>query len=119
MKIAEVSKQYGLTTDTLRYYEKVGLITNVPRNKSGVRDYSDDNLRQIEFVKCLRAAGLPIETMSQFFALVAQGDDTLEERLQLLLEQKEIIENKLIEIAATLDHLNSKITYYQGKLKED
>lgn len=118
MKIAEVSKRYGLTTDTLRYYERVGLITNVPRNKSGVREYTDENLKQIEFVKCLRAAGLPIEILNQFFALVEQGDDTLEERLQLLLDQKEIIENKMAEIAGTLDHLNRKIAYYQRKIEE-
>jgi len=63
MLIAEVSAKYELSPDTLRYYERVGLIPHVHRNKSGIRDYMEDDCRWVEFIKCMRAAGLPIEVL--------------------------------------------------------
>lgn len=63
MNIAEVSKQYGLTADTLRYYERIGLLPAVARNKSGNRDYSEVDCERIEFIKCMREAGLSIEVL--------------------------------------------------------
>ena len=63
MKIAEVSERYGLSADTLRYYERVGLIPPVNRNGSGMRDYNELDIRRVEFIKCMRGAGLPIEVL--------------------------------------------------------
>ena len=60
MKIKEVSTLYGLSTDTLRYYERIGLIRNVPRDKNGVRNYSEENCHTIAFIKCMRAANVSI-----------------------------------------------------------
>lgn len=65
MTIAEVSKKYDLTPDTLRYYEKIGLISNVPRTKSGIRNYDDKTCNQIEFIKCMRNAGVEIERKTE------------------------------------------------------
>ena len=81
MKIAEVSQKFNLTTDTLRYYEKVGLIEPVKRSKSGVRDYTEKDLDRIVFVKCMRQAGLSIESIQTYIELYKLGDSTLENRL--------------------------------------
>ena len=80
MKIAEVSEHYGLSSDTLRYYERIGLIPPVTRNESGIRDYGELDIRRVEFVKCMRSAGLPIEVLIDYMELVQQGDQTIEAR---------------------------------------
>ena len=61
MKIAEVSERYGISSDTLRYYERIGLILPINRNGSGIRDYNELDLRRVDFIKCMRGAGLPVE----------------------------------------------------------
>ena len=73
MIIAEVSEQYNISTDTLRYYERVGLIPPVNRNGSGIRDYNELDLRRVDFIKCMRSAGLPIEVLIEYVALVQKG----------------------------------------------
>ena len=74
MKIAEVSEQFGLSIDTLRYYERVGLIPPVNRNESGIRDYNELDLRRVDFIKCMRSAGLPVEVLIEYVGLVQKGD---------------------------------------------
>lgn len=73
MKIAEVCQQYGISSDTLRYYERVGLIPPVNRNGSGIRDYNELDLRQVDFIKCMRSAGLPIEVLIEIWSLSSKG----------------------------------------------
>ena len=80
MKIAEVSKEYGLSVDTLRYYERIGLLPNVTRTASGIRDYSEQDCARVQFVKCMRAASVSIEALIEYMALYDQGDSTLEAR---------------------------------------
>ena len=82
MKIADVSDKYGISTDTLRYYERIGLIQPVNRNKGGIRDYGENDLKRIEFIKCMRRAGLPIEVLSEYIHLVEQGQKAEESRGQ-------------------------------------
>ncbi len=113
MKIAEVSKQYNLTADTLRYYERIGLIPPVTRNESGIRDYSEADLRRVEFIKCMRAAGLPIEALIEYINLLQQGEHTVEARKEILREQREQLLARMQEMQATLDMLNYKINLYE------
>jgi len=113
MKIAEVSDQYGLSTDTLRYYERVGLIPPVNRNDSGIRDYNELDLRRVEFIKCMRSAGLPVEVLIEYVALVQQGDTTIEARKEILVEQREQLRARMNEMQKTLDILNHKIEVYE------
>ena len=77
MTIAEVAKQYGLTPDTLRYYERIGLLLPVRRTQGGIRDYSEADCKQVEYVKCMRAAGVSIETLVEYFVLLRQGTGTI------------------------------------------
>ena len=113
MKIAEVSEQYGISTDTLRYYERVGLIPPVNRNESGIRDYNELDLRRVDFIKCMRSAGLPIEVLIEYVALVQKGDKTIEARKEILIEQRHLLVARMNEMQKTLDILNHKIEVYE------
>jgi DNA-binding transcriptional MerR regulator len=113
MKIAEVSELYGLSSDTLRYYERIGLIQPVNRNGGGIRDYNELDLRRVEFIKCMRGAGLPIETLIEYVRLVQQGDGTIEARKEILKEQRELLAARMKEMQRTLDILDHKIEVYE------
>jgi DNA-binding transcriptional MerR regulator len=118
MKIAEVSEKYGFTPDTLRYYERIGLIPPVNRNGGGIREYGEIDIKRIEFVRCLRSAGLPIETLIEYFSLLEQGDGTVVARKELLLEQRELLKSRIAEMEKTLELLNYKIEVYDNKIME-
>jgi MerR family transcriptional regulator, aldehyde-responsive regulator len=114
MKIAEVSERYGISTDTLRYYERIGLLPAVNRNESGIRDYIDIDLRRVEFIKCMRSAGLPIEVLIEYVGLVQQGDGTIEARKEILKEQRALLAVRMSEMQKTLDILDYKISVYEN-----
>ena len=118
MKIAEVSEHYGLSTDTLRYYERIGLIPLVNRTESGIRDYTEEDLRRVDFVKCMRRAGLPVEVLIDYMALVQQGDSTIAARKEILMEQRDQLIARIEEMQKTLEILNYKIQVFDGKLVE-
>lgn len=113
MTITEVSKKYGLTADTLRYYERVGLIPAVHRNKSGVRDYTQEDCNWVEFIKCMRGAGLPIEVLIDYVSMFQQGDSTTKARKELLIDQRRILKEKIEEMQQTLERLDYKIELYE------
>jgi MerR family transcriptional regulator, aldehyde-responsive regulator len=114
MKIAEVSERYSISLDTLRYYERIGLIPPVNRNKSGIRDYSEIDLKRVEFIKCMRSAGLPVEVLTEYIKLVQQGDQTIEARKEILKEQRDQLLAKMEEMQKTLDILDYKIGVYEN-----
>ncbi|MBK6325993.1 MAG: MerR family transcriptional regulator [Chloroflexi bacterium] len=114
MKISEVSEQSGLSVDTLRYYEKIGLLPPVNRTDSGIRNFDELDLRRVNFIKCMRAAGLPIEVLIEYYALVQQGDETIEARKQILQKQRAQLVTKMAEMQETLDLLNHKIQVYEN-----
>lgn len=112
MTIAQVSKMYDLSQDTLRYYERIGLIPPVNRNKNGNRDYTENDCRWVEFIKCMRSAGLPIEVLIEYVSLFQQGDQTSETRKSLLIEQRRVLAEKMEELKTTIDRLDNKIEVY-------
>lgn len=114
MRIAQVSEQYGLSTDTLRYYERIGLIPAVHRDGSGIRDYDEIDLRRVEFIKCMRSAGLPIEVLIEYIGLVQQGDGTIQARKEILEEQRELLVVRIQEMQRTLAILDHKIDVYEN-----
>lgn len=115
MLISEVSKMYELSADTLRYYERIGLIPAVNRNKSGIRDYTEEDCKWVEFVKCMRGAGLPIEVLIEYVTLFQQGDETIEARKMLLAEQRKQLIVKMEDIKRTLERLDYKIERYNNQ----
>ena len=114
MKIAEVSEQHKISSDTLRYYERAGLIPPVNRNGNGIRDYNELDIRRVEFIKCMRSAGLPIEVLIKYMGLVQQGDKTNEARKNILKEQRELLLMRMREMQKTLDILDHKIEVYEN-----
>lgn len=118
MKIAEVSKEYGLSADTLRYYERIGLLPNVTRTASGIRDYSEQDSARVQFVKCMRAASVSIEALIEYMALMDEGDATLEARKALLEEQRELVRGRIAEMQAGLDRLDYKIDNYEQTIRQ-
>ncbi|AOQ22970.1 HTH-type transcriptional regulator AdhR [Moorella thermoacetica] len=116
MTIAEVSKKFGLSPDTLRYYERIGLIPRVNRNESGIRDYTEEDCKWIEFIKCMRSAGVQVETLVEYVTLLQQGDKTIEARKQILIEQREKLLSRIEEMEKALERLNFKIEEYETKL---
>jgi MerR family transcriptional regulator, aldehyde-responsive regulator len=114
MKIAEVSEHTGISSDTLRYYERIGLIWPVNRNASGIRDYTDLDLRRVDFIKCMRSAGLPVEVLIEYVGLVQQGDKTIEARKEILRDQRELLAARMKEMQKTLDILDHKIEVYEN-----
>ena len=114
MKISEVSEQSGLSIDTLRYYEKIGLLPPINRTGSGIRDFSELDVRRVGFIKCMRAAGLPVEVLIDYYALVQQGDDTVDARKAIFMEQRTQLLARMAEMQETLDLLNYKIDVYEN-----
>ncbi len=113
MKIAEASRRFDLSADTLRYYERVGLIPTVNRTASGIREYSEEDCRWIGFIKCMRAAGLPIEVLIEYVSLFQKGDETTEARKALLVGQRDLLEARMVDMQGTLGRLNQKIERYE------
>lgn len=113
MMISEVSEKFDIPQDTLRYYERIGLIPHVNRNKSGIRDFTEKDCNWVEFIKCMRNAGLPIEVLIEYVSLFQQGDETIEARKKLLIEQREQLEKKMEDMQKTLDRLDNKIARYE------
>ena len=113
MTIKEVSEKYEISQDTLRYYERVGMIPPVTRTAGGIRNYSEEDLRWVSLAKCMRSAGLPVEAMIEYVRLFQQGDATIPARLQLLVDQREALLEQRRQIDATLNRLNYKISRYE------
>lgn len=112
MTIAEVSKQYNIPVDTLRYYERIGLLPPVNRAKSGFRDYTEGDCQWVSFIKCMRAAGIPVEALIDYVTLFQQGDSTREARRQILVEQRDLLQARVDEQLRTLEYLSRKIQSY-------
>lgn len=113
MTITEVSKKYDLSADTLRYYERIGLIPKVNRNKNGIRDYTPQDCGWVEFIKCMRSAGLPVEVLIEYVELFQQGDTTAEARKEILIDQRRQLMDRIEEMQKTLVRLNYKIERYE------
>ena len=122
MNIAEVAKKYGVAPDTIRYYEKAGLIPAAPRRASGIRNFDEKTCNWLEFIVCMRSAGLTIETLTEYVRLYKKGKSTVSERKNLLVNQREELRRKKEQIEATLNRLDYKISLYEqieaGKRKD-
>jgi DNA-binding transcriptional MerR regulator len=118
MLIAAASEKFGLSQDTLRYYERIGLIPRVNRNKSGIRDYTEEDCRWVDYIKCMRGVGLPVEVLIEYVRLFGQGDETIDARKNLLIEQREQLKAKMAEMSKVLERLDGKIDRYEQTLVE-
>lgn len=117
MTIKEVSEKYDISQDTLRYYERVGLIPAVSRTSGGIRNYDDEALCWVENAICMRSAGVPIEALIEYIKLFQEGDSTIQARLELLQEQLTGLEEQKVHIESTMKRLNYKISCYEKAVK--
>ena len=118
MTIKEASQLTGVSADTLRYYERIGLIPAVPRSESGIRNYDETSIGWINFIKCMRSAGLPIEALIEYVALYKEGSKTEASRKTILIEQRDILQQRIESLQKTLVKLNYKIDNY-GHLNQE
>jgi len=116
MTISEVSKKYNISTETLRYYERIGLIPPVHRNKNGIRDYTETDCNWVNYAKCMRSAGLSIESLIEYTTLFKQGKATIQERKQILIKQRNQLADQITEMQIALNKLNDKIEGYEEKM---
>ena len=117
MTIRQVCARYGLTQDTLRYYEKTGVIPRVHRSASGVRDYDAEALGWVENAVCMRSAGVPVERIAEYVKLFQAGDATIAARRDLLAEVRERLLEQRRQLDAELDRLSFKIGRYDAAVQ--
>lgn len=117
MNIKEVSEQYDISIETLRYYERIGLIPPVHRDQNGYRDYTKQDLRWVYYAKALRRAEIPVETLIEYVKLFQEGEHTREARKQLLIEEEKKLVIKIQQMQEALDYLRTKINNYDGYIK--
>ena len=115
MTIGEVSEKFEMTTDTLRYYERIGLIPPVPRKKNGIRDFDEQSCKWVAFVKCMRSAGVQIEALIEYVSLM-QKDTGIERRKNILIEQRARLQQQAETLRTTIERLDYKIEHYEELL---
>lgn len=115
--IQDVSNKTGLSTHTLRYYEKEGLISGVERSQGGFRQYTDEDLERLGLIRCLKNTGMSIQEIARFVQLTHEGDHTLEELVELLREHRERVLERMAEMQEHLDKVTWKLNFFTEKLK--
>lgn len=116
MNIKKVAELTGISADTIRYYERIGLIPPVTRNPSGIRDFSQHEIDVLEFVRFFKKAGMSVESLIDYIGLLDKGEASIPARLSILQDEKEKLEERLGKMQAALDRLNYKIENYENKV---
>lgn len=119
MNIKKVSEQLEITPDTIRYYERIGLVPPINRNKNGVRDFTDLDIQRLNFIKCMRHAGLSIESLHEYMYLYSLNDDrTIPARKRILEEETEKLDERIASLQETRAYLQHKINVYDSQLTQ-
>lgn len=112
--ISEVSEKYQISSSTLRYYERIGLLPNIPRQVNGNRYFTDQLLNWLEMIICLRHSGVPIEKLIEYAKLIQKGDETIATREALLREQLAELYQKKVNLQRSIQRLEDKIALYES-----
>lgn len=117
MNIKKVSELLGISSDTIRYYERIGLVPSISRDKNGVRNFTDIDIQRLDFIKCMRHAGLSIESLHEYMHLYSLNDDrTIPARKRILEEEAEKLDERIASLQETRAYLQHKIDVYESKL---
>ncbi|BBM17304.1 transcriptional regulator [Enterococcus avium] len=111
--IGDITEMYGISQDTLRYYDKAGLLPFVKKNQAGRRVFTEDDLGYIEVIDCLKRSGIPVKEIAKFMDWCVEGDKSLPQRYAFMVEQEAVLERKIHDLQAQLDFLRWKKWYYQ------
>lgn len=112
--IQEVAEEMQVSVDTLRYYEKIGLLHRIPRAENGRRAYSEEDLGWVYWLKLLRESGMPIRLMKRYVDLTRAGDHTIDERCTILEEHRHQLRRHIKTLNGYLDRLEKKVEFYHG-----
>ena len=115
--IQDVSGRTGLSTHTLRYYEKEGLLSPVSRTPGGFRQYTDEDLEALGLICCLKNTGMSLQEITRFVRLTRQGAETLRERVELLREHRESVIQRMNEMQKYLEKVTWKLNFFSEKLR--
>lgn len=111
--IGEMARRLGIAPSALRYYDKEGLLPFIERSGSGVRLFQEKDVEWLQVIGCLKAAGMSIRGIRSFIDLAMQGDETIQERLELFRSQREAVQRQMEALQATLETLDFKCWYYE------
>jgi DNA-binding transcriptional MerR regulator len=114
----QVAEKTGFSLDTLRYYERIGLLDDIARNSGGQRVFTEDDVAWLRILRCLRETGMPIQRMVRYAELARGGDETVAERLEVLREHDRDIDEKIAHLRVEQDHIRAKIANYQRNLSQ-
>ena len=115
--IKQAAELTNLTPVTLRYYDKQGLLPYMERRESGYRMFSDGDIAMLRVIECLKKSGMSIKDIRQFSEWVLMGDDSLQERYEMFLERKKVVEAQMADLQKTLDFINHKCWYYETAIE--
>lgn len=115
--IKEAAKIIGVPQSTLRYYDSMGLLPFVKRKESGYRMFSDNDIKMLKVIECLKKSGMSINEIKQFSKWVEKGDASLQERYQMFLERKKAVEEEIKELEKTLEFIDHKVWYYETAIE--
>ncbi|NNC11440.1 MerR family transcriptional regulator [Planctomonas sp. JC2975] len=114
MTPSQAAANFGVSAETLRYWERADILSPVGRDASGRRAYSDDDLESIDVIKCLRQTAMPIRAIREFVELAREGDGTAHARLEVLRAHRERVIEDLRRQQEALRYIERKISYYEG-----
>ena len=118
MNIKKVSEITDVSADTIRYYERIGLLPRITRTNSGVRDFTEREIGILDFVRCFRKAGMSVEALIEYISLLEEGEGTERERLRLLTEQRDEMDDRIYKLNQARERLNYKIENYENIIQK-
>ena len=113
--ISEAAEKIGIPPSTIRYYDKEGLLPNI-RRKNGIRIFEDMDLRLMGLLTCLKNTGMPIKRIRDYVELTSKGDDTLQERYEIIKAQRQFVLDQIEQLQYYLEELDFKDWYYNKAL---
>ena len=115
--IKQVAEKLGVTVSTLGYYDKEGLLPFIDKKENGTRIFKDEDFNGLAIISCMKSSGVPIKDIKKYMDLCAEGDSTLEERMQIFLERKEFVEKQIEELNNVMKTIEHKIWYYETAIE--
>ena len=119
MTIREIAAKTNMSADTLRYYERIGLLPPVPRNAAGIRNYDEYFVNFINFIKKLKASGMSLEHIIDYIRLAEMGDATIQERKKLLAEARETLLDKINSLQLVAELADYQLRNYENLLQPE
>ena len=111
--VGEMAKLLGVPTSTLRYYDKEGLLPFVERSPGGMRLFQEKDYEWLQVIECLKKTGMPLKDIRVYVNMAMRGDSTIDDRLKLVLKQRETVLAQMADLQKTLDTLEFKRWYYE------